>query len=257
MTTTVWCNLNKTVTSDTRWSAKIKLSDGGSYLVYCDDSGFDKIADRNKTTVLFAGSCYLIGLWKDWWQNSFDLEQVPPFDAILDGTRQTIDLLIINKLTNKPVFSQGKKLVVFDTDESAIVAAFSGTGMHYASRAWDISQCPFNAIQFAGEHDLFTSETFKYVELSTGNNNLSPYTHDVEVVNKAIMEKGFIMNISNTNTKAVLLSDHQLGGEVSDLFASGKVFASAPGVDESIVWDDNRKSRLMKALEEVKTLEEL
>ena len=143
MTTTIYDTINKQVASDTRWSAKVTLSDGNDYFVYVDDSGFDKIADRENTVLVLAGNGPLIAKWKEWWHTSLDTNNLPETD--ING-ENVVNLMIVDKSNNKILFDAGQKKALFCELSSVMLSVFAGSGDIHAASCWSLNRCVNTAI---------------------------------------------------------------------------------------------------------------
>jgi hypothetical protein len=259
MTTTVYDLLSKSVASDTRWSASIILSDGVSYFVYIDDCSFEKIANRDNAVLVLAGCGKLIAEWKNWWYNSLDTDCIPNVE---DASGQTaVSLMIIDKVSGVILFDAGQKKALYCKYTSQMLSVFAGSGDLYAASCWDVNRCPKKAIVSASNSDFFTSQIVKYVDFDSGKTNLLAPSYDYNEIVDAMLRRGFVMDMSKrpaANDVGVALSQNQIRDEVANLFASGKVTASAPvpGLS-SFKWNDDYKQKFNSAINKVKELEGL
>lgn len=257
MTTTIYDKFNKQVASDTRWSARVTLSDGEQYLVYVDTCSFEKIADKKNTALVLAGNGELIAQWKDWWYNSMDTTNLPPTDV---NGKNEVNLMIVDKVNNDVLFDAGQKKAIFCTDSNSVLSVFAGSGDIHAASCWHVNRCVQTAITTASNKDYYTSDIVKYVDFTTGKSNLGVPDYNYDSIVTEMLDKGFIMNMAYStaaNDVGTPLSQHQIQQEVKDLFANGKAVASAPvpGISE-FKWNEANKQKLISAIDRVKELEE-
>jgi hypothetical protein len=256
VTTTIYDRFNKQIASDTRWSARLTLSDKNTYLVYVDTCSFEKIADKENTALVLAGNGQLIAEWKDWWYNSMDTNNLPVTDV---AGQNEVNLMIIDKINNEILFDAGQKKAIFCTDTSTALSIFAGSGDVHAASCWHANRCVQTAITTASEKDYFTSNVIKYVDFTTGQSNLGKPDCSYANIISEMLDKGFIMNMTNStaaNDVGTPISQHQINEEVKELLASGKAVASAPvpGLSE-FKWNDANKQKLINAIDRVKELE--
>lgn len=258
MTTTIYDTINRQVASDTRWSARLNLSDGNEYFVYVDDSAFDKIADKVNTVLVLAGNGPLIAKWKEWWDTSLDTDNLPETD--ING-ENVVNLMIIDKSNNKILFDAGQKKALFCETTNVMLSVFAGSGDIHAASCWSLNRCVKKAIKSASKLDYFTSNVVKYVDFTSGNSNIPKMNYNYSSIVNAIMDRGFIMNLSEStaaNDVGTPLNQHQIREEVNTLFASGSVVASAPVPGMSTFkWSNKNKEKLVMAINKVKELENI
>ncbi len=258
MTTTIYDTVNKLVASDTRWSAKIKLSDGNNYFIYVDDSPFEKIADRENSVLVLAGDGKLIAKWKEWWYTSLDTDNLP--ETNVNG-ENVVNLMIIDKKNNKALFDAGEKKVVFCKDSNSILSVFAGSGDIPAANCWYQNRCVKTAIETASDVDYPTSNVVRYVDFESGNSNITEMNYNYRSIVDAILNRGFIMNLSESkaaNDVGTPLNQHDIKEEVTNLFATGKAVASAPVPGMSTFkWTAENKEKLISAIDKVRELEGL
>jgi len=250
--------VSKKVASDTRWSAKVTLSDRNDYFVYVDDSGFDKIADRENTVLVLAGNGPLIAKWKEWWYTSLDTNNLPETD--IDG-ENVVNLMIVDKSNNEILFDAGQKKALFCELSSIMLSVFAGSGDIHAASCWYSNRCVNTAIESASKLDYFTSNVVRYVDFTSGNSNISEMDYNYSSIVNAIMERGFIMNLSEStaaNDVGTPLNQHQIKDEINTLFTTGNAVASAPVPGMSTFkWSDKNKEKLVTAINKVKVLENI
>lgn len=258
MTTTVCDFVNKIITADTRWSCDLtgedKLSDGFSYFIYCDDTGFDKITVIGKAALITAGDGILIAEWKSWWSGSADTTKKPSTER--DGIN-AVNLTIVDLEESKILFDAGAKQALFCLVSQEIKAFTSGSGGSHAASNLQIEGCAKNAISYASQHDRYTGNIVRYACYKTHTDNLDVINSDYSSITKGIAERGFMIKIESNSeeNKAYRISDHALKTEVNDLFNSGKAVASAPvpGIG-TFKWTEETDTEFETAMNRVREL---
>ena len=257
MTTTIYDIYNKRVASDTRWSASATLSDGKKYFFYTDTSSFEKIANLKNVVLILAGDGKLIADWKHWWFNSLDTNNLP--NTKNQSGKESVSLLVIDKINNKVLFDAGHKYLCFCKETDAIISVFSGSGNLYAAKCWDTNRCSEQAIKTAAQLDLFTSDMVKYVCFENGDNNIGEPNYDYQNIVESMLTEGYVMEI-NTKTAAndagIPMSKSKVHEEISQQLFNGDIVASAPAPGLSnFKWDDENRSKFESAINQVKVLE--
>ncbi len=257
--TTLLCDyVNSIVTADTRWSiggnpaSPLILSDQKRYLIYCDDTGFDKLTPYQDTFVLMtAGSSEYIAKWKEWWLVSRDMASTPPV-CDENGIPQ-VALAIVDLVDSTTLFDFGLGHALYCQDEQIVKAFSAGSGGEFAAAALFECGCAKTSIQIAALSDYCTSPEVKFVCNTTKQNNLSPTIYDINIINQAIVSRGFIMELNQAAVnKPVKLSEHPLFNEVVAQLESGKTVPSAPAPRlHSAEWTAETESKLAKAMEVV------
>lgn len=259
MTTTIYDIYNKRVASDTRWSAKAKLSDGKTYFFYTDVAKFEKIANLENAVLILAGDGHLIAKWKYWWFNSLDTNNLP--DTKDSSGKEAISLLIIDKENNKVLFDAGHKFLCFCKETDEVISVFSGSGNLHAAQCWNINRCSDQAIRTASQLDLHTSDIVKYVCFENGDNNIDQPNYDYKTIVDSMLTEGNFMEY-NVETAAndigAPLSKSKIHDEISQQLFNGDVVASAPAPGLSnFKWDDKNKAKFEAAIKRVKELESI
>ena len=263
MTTTVFDSINKKVTSDSRWSSILEYQ-GGTYLVFVDDSGFDKIVDRSTSVVALAGDGELISEWKKWLSMSEPkLEDRPPVrKAATHGSTDCREfvLYIVSKTANKVVFDAGRKLAALD--ESGILAVFSGSGMNQAAMCWNTNQCPEQAVRTAQSQDICSGGEVKFVDYKNGNSNLQAPQFDYNLIVDALRNRGMSILIGKANAvnDATIGATSIVGSNIEKAviqgLEDGSLVASAPtDKDSTFEWTPAREDRLNRVLSDILTEE--
>ncbi|WP_138557919.1 hypothetical protein [Pseudoalteromonas sp. S4389] len=259
MTTTIYDIYNKRVASDTRWSAKARLSDGNVYFFYTDIAKFEKIANLENAVLILAGNGQLIAQWKDWWFNSLDTSKLP--ETKDSSGKEAISLLIIDKKNNEVLFDAGHKYLCFCKETDEVISVFSGSGNLYAAQCWNLNRCTDLAIKTASTLDLHTSDIVKYVCFESDDNNVSVPNNDYNTIVDSMLTEGYFMELNietAANDIGEPLSKSKIHDEIAKQLFNGDVVASAPAPGLSnFKWDEKNKSKFEAAIKKVKELESL
>lgn len=258
MTTTVCDLVNKIVTADTRWSCgsqgELKLSDGKYYLVYCDDTGFDKISVVGKTALVTAGNGALIAAWKEWWSGSAEYQNRP--ETEFNG-QNVVNLAILDLEKNEVIFDAGQKQALFCTQTNKIQAFTSGSGGSHAASHLLREGCAKKAVGYAAQYDYCTGNIVSYACYKTDQNNLNVQVNDYNVIVDGITKRGFMMalDMNKPSDTGCEIAKHPLADEVKALFTTGKAVASAPvpGLG-NYKWTEETESKFENAMKRVHEL---
>lgn len=258
MTTTVCDLVNKILTADTRWSCgsqgELKLSDGKHYLIYCDDTGFDKISVVGKTALVTAGNGKLIADWKAWWSGDADPKHRP--ETEIDGVN-VVNLAILDLENNSVIFDAGQKQALFCTVTNKIQAFTSGSGGNHAASHLLREGCAKKAVSYASQYDYCTGDHVSYACYKTDQNNLNKQINDYNVIVDGITKRGYMMalEMNKPTDKGCEISQHPLADEVKKLFTDGKAVASAPVPGLSnFKWTKETEHKFDAAMEKVHAL---
>ncbi|HDY8038883.1 TPA: hypothetical protein ACGUOS_003762 [Vibrio vulnificus] len=255
MTTTVYDVSKLHLTSDSRWSAEVYLEDG-TYLLYVDNTGFNKLANRLGGVLVLAGDGELISEWKAWWTAEGDLDVKNMPSVALDKIRM-VSVMIVSKESGDILFDAGPKLAY--ADESAekgrtYLAVFSGSGQQYAANCWWMNRCSRTAVSSAAANDPCTGGDVKYINCTNNENNLQDENFDYTSIKKSLTERGMLMKLADKNV--IPLDQHAQGAEIKDKVANGSIRASAPtGMESTFKWDDARLEKLNQAVNKVAEIE--
>lgn len=241
MTTNVICRVNSIISSDSRWSYEVNPS----LIVYVDDTGFDKISLRPLHAMVFAGDGLLISQWKNWFQaDQLDFHTMPPVHRLVGNSMVSLSVSLVQRHDGKVLFSSGWWL---DHEEDA---RFAGSGAQPAKDCYVINGCSRKAVASAAELDPFTGGEIKYIELATGQHNLSVLQATLDDATQALQERGYVMD--TTNNVVTPIKDLNLSAsEALRAIASGAASLSAPTGLPTKCWSPSDQSALRKALEEV------
>ncbi|POU74055.1 hypothetical protein C3387_20555 [Leclercia sp. LSNIH6] len=247
MTTTVYDRINRLVASDSRWSCDLSLKGYPGHVLYIDDTGFGKIADRNDFVMTLAGDGHLIELWKIWWSGDLS-EQEPP---VVLPTGQSVVLHIVKKSSNEVIFDKGNMLAATCTQTKDLQAVFSGSGGGIAAQNWMSSHCAQTAIGEAKNFDPFTGGEVRFVDFTSKKTNLETSVRTISEVNRALLMRGLIMDTKNPHVQHVSISAQEVA-DVRQMLVNGNITPCAPIGKKTQDWDDASKQRLRSAIDRIR-----
>jgi hypothetical protein len=234
------------VASDSRWSFQFDQD----HLAYIDDAFFDKIAMRPGGCMICAGDAYLIQLWRNWYlAGQLDPAMQPPLNRMQDGELKHIVFHVI--LATGEVFD-------FDIQHNSIdfenEARFAGSGAVFALGCYRVNRCVKTSVTTASQDDPCTGGSMKFVELSTGINNLSSVNRTVQEVEQDLVARGHIVN---TKTKEIYnFQEFASKNAAAGSKLSSGLGLSAPTGAPAFVWSEEQKKELNAAFAFVTALEQ-
>lgn len=241
MTTNAIDRLNRLVASDSRWSLPLD----GNRIAYVDDTGFDKLANRQFHTMAFAGDGILIEQWKAWFlAEELDFDSLPPFQRLEGNALVTLYFSLVQKPECIVVFNSGWWI------HHGEHASFAGSGAPHAYDCYVLNGCGKRSVASAALSDPATGGEIKYVELTSGLHNLSETQRDLKYAIQQLNERGFVMD---TNTKVItpIKDVHQTTVEALRALESGERSLTAPTGLPMRVWTDAQKEVFIRALQDV------
>lgn len=228
--------------SDSRWSCQAP-----SFLLYIDDTGFEKIVHHGNLAFTFAGNGKLIQEWKNWLAtNPSNSTGAPPTTAQTLQGPISITICIVRMSDKAPIFCRGRS-IAFEN------ALFAGTGATQARTFWAATKDAKLAVESAKSMDPFSGGSVKYLEFTNGKNNLSE-TATIEDVGRLLATEGTVMYVANENRVfAVPVSDAEAKDtnvrQVVEQLKAGDVAATAPCSAMYNEWSQNEISELHAALD--------
>ncbi|MGC0858434.1 hypothetical protein WKG86_05430 [Pantoea agglomerans] len=247
MTTTVYDRVNHLVASDSRWSFDLSKRGYDGHVLYIDDTGFGKIADRNDFVLTLAGDGFLIEQWKIWWSGDLS-KQEPP---VVLPTGQSVCLHIVKKTTNEVVFDKGDKLVVKCQDTNDLKAVFSGSGSGSAAQNWMHSHCARTAIDSAKTVDPYSGGTVRFIDFLSSKADLENTVHAISEVNQALLQRGLIMDTKNPQSPHVSISAQEVA-DVRQMLVNGSITPCAPIGRPTQDWDEKSRTKLAEAINRIR-----
>lgn len=240
MTTNIFDGTAHVMATDSRWSVK-----HGDFMLYIDDVGYDKIELCNGKALMFAGYGRKIDEWKKWIRsNPQDASNMPGFEGMavcmVDVASKAVDFSAEQDIVNSGAYC-------------------AGSGSFYAFSCWSVNRCAKKAVETAKSTDIFSGGEVKYYAFTNGENNLNyPQAQvTIEMVDKALSERGLVMNMNRnaTGTPAIPFPKAAAANEqdaaVKDIrakVASGDLSANAPCDGMYNDWKDEDKSKFVDAL---------
>ena len=226
--------------TDSRWSIR-----SGNYVVYLDDTGFEKIEICNNYAIMFAGNGGRIQEWKNWIRsNPTDNTNKPPEEGIC---------VCIADMDTKEVIEKLKQTILPGG------GYFAGSGEKFAAACWIKNNCAKKSVETAKSVDIFSGGEVKYYNFADGDNNLN-LNHPVNVatiqmVDSAIHKRGLVMTINNTGLQSKsIVSAANDNLEIADIrsqIAAGDLSANAPSNGMYEEWTSDEKQRLDNAFAKI------
>lgn len=241
MTTNVYASNEGLLSSDSRWSCR-----EGNWIIYVDDTDYDKIVSDDELGILFAGNMDVIDLWKTWFSNRRKLS--PP-----QANTDLISMIIIDMKTGEVVFTPSYLLM--STIENNIVAWYGGSGDVYAKDCWQVNQCAKKAVGTAIEKDLCSGGEVMFTSRIGLNSNVKNSASFQDVM-ASLKEKGFIMDSIGLRVMRIKDAATDSANDHVDIDAqqlanrvmSGQVSLSAPFVGMGQPWTQEKKNELVNVL---------
>jgi hypothetical protein len=238
MTTNVYDQNQGVMASDSRWSIR-----HGNYVVYLDDTGFDKIEIRKGAAFMFAGNGGRIQQWKSWLRTDpADDSQQPPEDRIC---------ICIADMASKKMKSFGKENVLLTG------GYFAGTGTLYAIPCWQANNDPKRSVETAKLSDIYSGGEVKFCDFVSNDSNLNyPQSNvTIQMVDQAILTRGLAMKINANSTQTLpfpqAANDIPDVAEIREKIARGELSANAPCDGMYKEWTAEEKADLKGALADV------
>lgn len=236
------------VACDSRWSINLD----GEHLAYVDDTSFDKIALRQGGCMVCTGDVQLIQRWMSWFRAPYlnlDQNAMPPLNRLEGGELRHIVFHIVT--ADGAVRDPG----IGGTLDYLDRARFAGSGAQYALNCFALNGKIKMCVTSASGQDDQTGGTVKYVELSTGQNNLLGNLSDIAALDIEFNNRGQVMN---TKTRAVYslqeFAAKQAGSNAGSRLSSSNL--SAPTGQPPFLWNEEQKGELKAAFSEIVAIEE-
>lgn len=236
MTTNVTDLVEKTIACDSRWSIDSPL-----FVIYIDDTGFDKIVTYDTYAFMFAGNGRKIQEWKDW------ILSAPSGAASSAPDESGIALCIVNTSNWGIEFERGQDIEVPGE------ARFAGSGSMHAHTCWKSNRNARLAVDSAKLMDVFSGGEVKYLDSYRNTNvNNSVTVSDVEAL---ISKKGMVM-YKTTKPNAPVAIDVAAANDPSvktvlDQISTGASTVNAPCDSMHNTWSDSDKNKLRQTLTKI------
>lgn len=247
MTTNVYDVASGLLTSDSRWSAK-----DGEWMVYVDDTKFDKIIADAQLALLFAGDLLNIAAWKNW----VVAGRAAP--APMDMLNET-SIVIVDVATGDVVFNTD--YLLWSDIGPARHAWYGGTGAPYAKDCWEVNKCAKKAVESAIMADKYSGGTVLHFNRNTLVSNVMNSESHLSVMAQ-MKERGIMKNSSGAEFKVseVVSSDNSaeydsagvldsVAKKLAEKVMNGSITLSAPfpGIEQP--WTNEKKLELARVLE--------
>jgi hypothetical protein len=238
MTTNVFDVTAGQLTSDGRWSFE-KLD----WLVFVDDTGYDKMIFDDELGFAFAGNVSKINIWKEWVAGG---RKGPEPMGHLDQ----MQLIIVNMASG--VLEFASDYILFSHAGNVLEALYGGSGGPSAKDCWNSNRCARTAIDSAKSNDVYSGGETKFLLRETRQNNL---TNNIAVteINEQCKQRGLMMNLKNP-LNTVLVKDaandpsNPIAQSVATEVMQGKAEMSAPFPGMHLPWTQEKKSELASVL---------
>lgn len=240
MTTNVIDLVNGEFACDSRWSC-----DGPGFVLYADDTGFEKIAVNGEIAMIFAGHGGLIQAWKDWLKSQPDSTKPrPPTTVPVGGMSIGISLCVVNTATCKVLFQK-------DQLDSVHGALFAGSGKVPALLCWARNQNAQEAVQAAINVDIKSGGTVRYLVFDTRESNVVDTTR-IDEVDQILAKEGMVVYVNQSGPVTIPVGTAEKSdSNVRDLvkkIKAGDVAATAPCDSMYLSWSQEDLDRLDTAL---------
>lgn len=243
MTTNIFDKNSAVMATDSRWSIE-----WGSWLMYLDDTGYEKIERSNGVALMFAGYGGKIQQYKDWIRS-----KPTNFDNMPDVKGMSV--CMVNEATNMVMFRKHQ-----DIEANEVFCA--GSGARSAYTCWLMNKCSKTAVESAKQKDHYSGGDVKYINFSTKESNLVSYLPQVQLtiqmISENIIQRGIAMKIHATPTGTPNLALQKVANGANDeadaraemaaLVAEGKLSATAPCDGMHNDWSEEDKEDFKAAL---------
>lgn len=241
MTTNVFDKASAILASDSRWSYELQYP----FILFVDDTGYDKVVTRPTIAVVFAGRSDLIEQWKCWVSaDQLNMAMIPIVPVDKDG-QPLVAICIVQKPCATVRYDIGGSLYA---EESR----FAGSGASYAFSCWTENRCATTAVESAKKSDCFSGGTVTYLNLKDDSNNLSSLGMPYETIKTETVKRGIIMNRITKATIPLSSLPNIDRADIERSLASGDLVASAPiGYDRTKAWTDQDYAQLKAMFAEI------
>lgn len=240
MTTNVFDGASVVVATDSRWSYRY-----GNYLIYLDDTGFEKIEVVENAAFMFAGRGDRVQEWKHWLRTNPTSPEHQPTET------KGMSVCVVSKMTGTVIMSVGD----YHVHE---VSHFAGSGRDHARGCWIKNRDALKCVETAKSKDIYSGGEVKYFSVRDSKHNLYPSAPvTIQMVNNALHTRGLVMSINDTTAtpsavpfKMAAANDTGLE-EFGKKIANGEISPSAPfdGMDRD--WTATEKKGFDDALASV------
>lgn len=236
MTTNVFDINARHMATDSRWSI-----DSSAFVLYIDDTGFDKICTAKGHAFMFAGNGKLIEQWKNWIAQSSSLPRPP---IIQDNA--VISVCVANIETALVRFERGQEI-------SLPLARFAGSGARFAHDCWQVNNDAKLAVNSAKQKDWFSGGTVAFFDFGSGQHNLLNSISMKEV--KTQLLGGFVMyKFINSGQPIPALEAAERDPEVKallDKVTEGKISVNAPCESMYTPWTESEINEFNAVLDDI------
>jgi len=243
MTTNIFDGHARVMATDSRWSIEY-----GCWLIYLDDTGYEKIERRNGFALMFAGAGGVIQAHKNW------IRSAPSNFSNMPGTKG-MSVCMVEEKSGEVVFQKHQ-----DIEADNVFCA--GTGARPAYNCWSTNKCSKKAVESAKAKDNYSGGDVKYIDFAASKTNLVDYNAsallDIATVSANIWKRGIAMKIHSTPTvspelpfvKAQSLEEEEkeVRSQIGQLVANGTLTATAPCDGMHSDWSNEDNAKYKQAM---------
>lgn len=239
MTTNVYDVSAGLLTSDSRWS----FEEAG-WLVYVDDTDYNKIVWDAALAFLFAGGIGPIEKWKRWVTGGRKV--AAPFDDT-----DEMSVIMVDIKTGEVVFNSDYLLQSGALDSPD--AWYGGTGAPYAMDCWQVNKCAKTAVYSAKQRDQYSGGEVMYLQRHTQESNITVDAPSSNVIQQC-QQRGYMINTVAPN-EPVLVQDaandptNLVAQNIAMKVMSGAVKLGAPFPGMKQPWTQEKKQELQRVLD--------
>lgn len=242
MTTNVYDKRAGQLASDSRWS---RIS--GEWIIWVDDTGYDKIICDARLGFLFAGELDKIDIWKQW--VIAGRKGVKPLDQLRGGGMSVIQI----DLADGEIKFQSHKFLS-STFGVAIKALYAGNGAIFAKTCWDVNKCALKAVDSAKIEDKSSGGTVMHYDRKSKSTNIVN-TASVTDVQQQLKDKGIIMHTKDACEPMSVIDaandpSNPIQQALAQMVVSGGIALSAPFPEMNEPWSDEKIREFEAALNE-------
>jgi len=241
MTTNIFDGHACVMATDSRWSIR-----HGDWLLYLDDTNYQKIERSHGKALMFAGFGGKIQEWKNWIRsNPADDSGMPEFKGVsvcmVDESTHEVDMTDEKYYINNNVYC-------------------AGSGKELAYGCWLVNKSSKQAVETAKSKDFCSGGDVKFIDFKNSETNLVNFYPEaeptIEKVSLAIAQRGISMKLSTqsapilpfSKADAAASEEAVVRAEIAGLVANGQLSADAPCDGMHDDWSEENKAKFKAAL---------
>jgi hypothetical protein len=243
MTTNIFDGNTSVMATDSRWSIEY-----GQWLLYLDDTGYEKIERLNGRALMFAGRGLRIQEYKTWIRSQpADFSSMPEVKGMC--------VCMVDEATGTIIFQKHQEI-----EANGVLCA--GSGARAAYSCWLLNKCARQAVESAKAKDPCSGGEVKYINFAKSETNIADvYPHSqltINTISANIVQRGIAMKIQSTpygtpnlpfsKAPSVLDAQEPPREEMAKLVANGTLEATAPCNGMHNDWTEQDKENFKNAL---------